>query len=390
MRVTAALFCSFVLASPAATSPATRLARALADAIADAAQGRPLELGAPEDRTSRGAAFALDLRALVAARLQGRSALTDTGPRLRVTWVVSETPQRLVASARVLDEPSGRLVDLLSVSAETDDGVLELARERAPSAGRAIEVVSAARTPPLDAAPLDLAFVDDERLVVLFAEAVALYRIEDTALAREHGEALPGPFAPVRSSGGLVAVAPREAALWVMTSRSPKAVLFALEGRRLVRRHEAGALPWPGCVGGLRFRPGTNLIEGNVAALGPGPFLDLATGEADLAVMPDGRLHTASATEVDALRVGPTLAPLFGGLLAASSAEPPGRSDAVLLLAREGGWRAIERLPVDGAVRALAARQRGDTARLVAAIDEAGGGTHLLLLELRRPETTQP
>jgi hypothetical protein len=59
-------------------------------------------------------------------------------------------------------------------------------------------------------------------------------------------------------------------------------------------------------------------------------------------------------------------------------------------LAREGGWRAIERLPVDGAVRALAARQRGDTARLVAAIDEAGGGTHLLLLELRRPETSPP
>src|SRR6185295_15499282 len=107
VRVTAALISCLLFASATATSPSTRLAKALADAIADAAHGRPLELGVPEDRTSRGATFALDLRALVAARLQGRSALVDAGPRLRVTWVVSETPQRLIASARVIEEPSG-------------------------------------------------------------------------------------------------------------------------------------------------------------------------------------------------------------------------------------------------------------------------------------------
>jgi len=71
--------------------------------------------------------------------------------------------------------------------------------------------------------------------------------------------------------------------------------------------------------------------------------------------------------------VGPTLAALWPGFLAASSAAPPGERDTVLVLALSTGAapHVASELPVDGAVRALAARVSGHTARLVAAVEGA-------------------
>lgn len=377
-------------AAPArAGSPLARLAQALADQIAGVAKGRSVELAPPEDRTGRGAALGLDLRALVAARLEGRVAVDDAGPRLRIVSVLSETPRRIVVSARVVEEPGGRLVDLLSASVETDETLLGLSPERLPTAPRTIDVLASNRTPPLDAQVLDLAFVGDERIAVLTADALALYRWDDSGVVQESRQALPGPLATVRAPAGIIAAAPHDDALWVLTNRAPRAVLFAVDGKRLVRRTDAAALPWPGCPGGLRYRPGTNLIEGVLSGLGPGPFLALASAEADLAVTPEGELRLASAGGAASgpLRAGPTLAPLWRGLVAASSPNPPGSDDAVLLLAREdSGLRLRDTLRVEGAVRALAGRVHGETARLVAAVEEPAGGTYLLLMDLRRRE----
>src|SRR5262249_9081718 len=151
-------------------SPLARLAATLADEIVDVAKGRPVELAVPEDRTGRGAAVALDLRALVAARLDGRATLTDTGPRLRIASVLSEHPHRLVFSARVVEDPGDRLVDLLSASVEVDDTWLALAPERLSPAGSTFDLLSSTRTPALDSPVLALELLDDDRVVVLSPE----------------------------------------------------------------------------------------------------------------------------------------------------------------------------------------------------------------------------
>jgi hypothetical protein len=389
-RACVALLC-FLLAAPArAASPLARLASTLADEIVAAAKGRPVELAVPEDRTGRGAAVALDLRALVAARLEGRVALAETGPRLRIASVLSENSHRLVFSARVVEDPGDRLVDLLSASVEADDTLLALAPERVAAAGHAFDVLSSTRTPALEAPVLALELLDDDRVVVLSADDVSLYRSDGSALSQESRQALPGPLAAVRSPGGLIAGAARESALWVLTSRAPRAALLALEKNRLVRRSEAAALPWPGSTSGVRYRPGTNLLEGTLRGVGSGPFLSLAAGAQELAVLPDGRLRAASGESAADVRVGSALALLWPGVVAASSADPPGRGDAILLLAADAGFRPLDSLPLDGSIRALAGRTRGDTARLVAAVQPPGSGAHLVFLELRRRELTTP
>ncbi|MBI3932027.1 MAG: hypothetical protein HY317_01305 [Acidobacteria bacterium] len=398
MRPMAALLVAarMALAPPAtAESPLEVLAARLAEQIAALAAGQPVELSVPEDRTGRGSALVLDLRALVAARLAGRVVLATEGPRLRVASVVSESPRQLVLSARVVEEPGGRLVDLVSVSASADATLLGLAAVSGP-AGREVEVVSAVRTPPLEGPILHLAFVSQDRLAVLLPEAVALFRWEHSGLALDARLALTGLFTTVRSPAGVLLWVPGEEALWALTNRSPKAVLLGIQGDRVSRRGDGAALPWPGCPGGLRYRPGTNLLEGTLAGLGAGPFLAVGS-DGDVAVSPEGTLQAVDAPPrrrdlvgeptAPETRVGPTLAPLWGGLLAASSPAPPGSEDAILVYSRAGGRLALlESLPASGSVRALTAYVEGGTARLAAAVEETDGLTRLLLLDLRRRE----
>jgi hypothetical protein len=376
MRAAVALGLLLVASPGFAATPLARLAAAFAEQVAAVAHGRAVELAPPEDRTGRGTPLGLDLRALVAARLEGRVALKDAGPRLRVLSVISEAPRRLIVSARVVEEPGGALVDLLSASAEPAED-LGLSPGPASTTGSVIDVISSARTPPLDAPVLQAVLLGDERVAVLFSDALTLYRIEASGLVQESRQPLPAPFV-VRAPAGLL-VATRDDALWVLTNRSPTALLFAIEHGRLVRRAEAGAAPWPGCPEGLRYRAGTNLLEGTVAGLGAGPFLAVAGA---LGVSPEGRIDGAAS----AARVGPSLAPLWTGLMAASAADPPGSHEDVLLLGSDpdGVWRTAGTLPMEGAVRALAARVHGETARLVAAVEEPGDLTRLVLTELRR------
>ncbi len=388
LRRAAFLLATLGFAVPAAGAPAlVRLAEGFADEIVRAARGRPLEVAVPEDRTGRGSAAALDLRALVLDRLKGRATVTESGPRLRVVSVIAQTGTGLVVSARVVEEPGERLVDLLSVSIPADEALLTVSPVRARPGPAAIEVVSTGRTPPLEEPVLDLAFFGDERLVVLGPESVALYAWDGADLTLLSRRPLPGPLETVRSPGGLLRVAERDAAFWALTSRSPRALLFAVEDDRLVERQEADALPWPACPEGLRYRPGTNLIEGAVRGLGAGPYLGLDDSALQVAVTADGILVEGAATGPV---VGPPLAALWPGVVAAASARPPGEDDSVLIVATsEGageGPRVLDSLRVDGAVRALAGRVHAESARLVAAVEDVADGPHLLVMDLARPE----
>jgi hypothetical protein len=384
-RRAAVVLAILAFAPPAAAAPAlVRLAEGFAAEVVRVAQGRPVEVAVPEDRTGR-PALALDLHALVLDRLRDQATIRGSGPRLRVRSVLSETPAGLVLSARVVEEPGGRLVDLLSVSAPADESVFALSPVPVPPGPSAIEVRPTGRTPLLEEPVLDLAFFGDERLVVLGPDAVALYRWEEAGLTLESRQPWPGHLDTVRFPGGLLRMAEKDAAFWALTSRSPRALLFALEGGRLAERQDADALPWPACPAGLRYRAGTNLIEGSVAGLGPGPFLGLDDSSPGLAVDAEGVLLDGAATGPT---VGPALASLWPGVVAAASPRPPGESDAILIVStRDGspeGARVMDSVRVDGAVRALAARARGESMRLVAAVEDEEGGARLLVMDLAR------
>ncbi len=369
-------------AAALADSPLARLAGSAADEIVRTAKGAAVELPATEDRTGRG--LALDLHALVLARLKGRVAMANSGPRLRIASVVSETPGRLSFSARVLDEPGGALVDLLSISVPAGGGDISFAPQRplAPNAAK-LEIAGSHRTPALAATILDLAFLGPDRLLILSPDEVSLYRVASEGLSLLARRPLPGPLGPVRTPGGILVTSAKEDSFWAATSRAAKAVLIAVEGAQLVERQQADAVPWPGAALGLRYRPGTNLIEGASTSLGPGPFLDLDSTEGGLAVTADGRLLCAGCGEV---RVGLGLTGLWHGFLATSSPAPPGAGDALLIFERSGtGLDTRLRLPIEGAVRALTSRVDERSAHLVAAIEPAAGGSYLLTLDLVRP-----
>ena len=372
-------------AAAPASSPLPRLAQRLAELLLRAAGERPLELAEIENGTRQPSA-ALDLRALLQGRLDGRARLAGDGPRLRVLAVLSQSEARLVVSARLVEEPGGRLVDIVSASVESDAALLSLpttaGRQRA-----AVEVVARARSTPLDGRVLDLAFVGEERLLVLFPDALGLYRWDGMSLSTEARLALGEPQASVRHPGGLL-LAGREGT-WALTSTSPEAVLAEAEGGRLVARARAQAAPWKGAPAGLRFRAGSDWLEGSLPGLGEGPFLSLEAP--DLAVTPAGELLEAAADGPRRLgpRVGPALARLWNGWVAAASAAPPGERDQVLLIERgTDGPTDAQPLQVEfeGAVRALASGPRGDSRRLAVAVEPVAGGAYLELLELRRVE----
>jgi hypothetical protein len=383
-RRAAVVLAILAFAPPAAAAPAlVRLAERFAAEVVRVAQGRPVEVAVPEDRTGRAAA-ALDLQALVLDRLRDRATVRGSGPRLRVQSVLSEGATGLVLSARVVEEPGGRLVDLLSVSAPTDESVVALSPLPPPESTAAFDVRSTGQTPPLDEPVLDLAFFGDERLVVLGPESVALYKWDEAELTLASRQPLPGPLATVRFPGGLLRMAERDGAFWALASRSPRALLFAVEEGRLVRRQDADALPWPGCPAGLTYRAGTNLIEGAVAGLGPGPFLGLDDSAPRLAVTVDGVLKAGPAAGP---AVGPAMAALWPGFVAAAAPHPPGEDDAILIIATGDGSheppRVLDAVRVDGAVRALAARAFGESMRLVAAVQDVDG-SRLLVMDLAR------
>jgi hypothetical protein len=365
-----------------------RLADALAQEVARQARGRAVELAPTVDRTGRGARLVLDLDTLVRSRVGAAGRLAATGPRLQVFPVLAEAPGRLVVSARLVEQPGGALQDLVSLSIEADPALLDMAARPPAAAAGGVDFVRSSQSAPLAGHVLDLAFAGPDRLLVLGDDDLALYRWDDGALALLARRRLGGSRVAVRHPGGLLRAVEAEHAAWAATSRGDGALLFGVDDAGIVQRQQADVMPWPGSAAGLRFRPGTNLIEGALAGLGEGPFLRV--DPSGRAVDGDGRLLPDGAH--GDLRVGPTLAPLWPGYLAASSAAPPGARDTVLVLAlgAAAGPRVVSELPVDGAVRALAARVSGQSARLIAAVEGdrgrgEGAQTWLVAFELAAP-----
>jgi hypothetical protein len=376
---------AFLLAFPspaAAASVEARLAEEMAAAVLRVARGRPVDVAPSPAEAPPG--VAADWRMLLLARLEGHVPLLGEGPRLRVEWTLVEAPGRLVASARLLEEPGARLLDIVSVSVPRDESVLPLSPLPSASVHTSLDVVSTSRSAPLEGRVLALAWISDQRVLAVFAEEAALYRLEASSWILEARRPLPRPFSAVRSAGAL-AIAEGGTA-WALSSASASAALLGMEEGRLKLRSRADALPWPGNPAGVRFRPGTNLIEGQGAALGPGPFLALEPSGA-AAVDQDGelRLPAPEGGTRAGLRVGSAVASLWTGMLAVSSAAPPADDDTLgFVLAAEQGASMVERVAVEGTIRALASRPSADGARLLASLEEAGGRTRLLLLELRR------
>jgi hypothetical protein len=244
-----------------------------------------------------------------------------------------------------------------------------------------LEVWTAATSASVEGPILAVAVLPGERLALLTREAVRVFRWRNGELA-SLGERVLDELEPVRSPGGLLLAS--EDALWVLRSGRARAVLLAFdEAGRLRERVQSDAIPWPSCPHGLRYRAGTNLLEGEAEGLGDGPFLAVAGG---LAVDAAGRLlvATSGGPRPSTLRAGPSLVSLGNGLFAAASAAAPGPRDTVLLLQRDGDeLRLLSEIPVEGAVRALAAVPMDGMARLEAAV-ESGDRVRLVTFEIRR------
>lgn len=353
-----------------AEAPLSRLADRLAAELLRQARGRAVELLPSTDATGRGARLALDLDDLVRARVQAGGPLSSDGPRLQVAPVVSEGPGRLIVSARLVEQPGARLQDVVVVSVETDPALLALAVRPPAAAAGTVDVLGASESPPMADRVLDLAFLGPDRLLALGEDELTMFRWEGDTLVAAARRRFPGALEPVRHPGGLLRAVEREGAVWVATSRFSGAILFGLDDAgALAPRQRAEAMPWPGAPSGLRFRAGTDLIEGAVEGLGPGPFLHL--DESGVAVDREGRLLAGGAPVEGALRVGPSLAPLWPRVMAACGGAVPGERDVVLVVALRGALppRVLAELPVTGAVRALAARTSGRKARVVAAVE---------------------
>ncbi len=231
---------------------------------------------------------------------------------------------------------------------------------------------------------LAVAWLGAERLVVLSASSVALYRWAPSGAELTARADLPCHAGRVRQPGGVIAASPAESSFWAMTSRTRGAMLFAVEGDRLLMREEAAAMPWPGSPAGVRYRVGTNLLEATIDGLGEGPFLALALAAGSPhAVSADGRLLRPGAEPGP--RVGWGLAPLWPGLVAVSSPTPPATDDAVLIVRPEAGGAPLRSAPLPAPVRALAAQVRDDDARLAATTVDAAGAARLFWLDLEPP-----
>lgn len=376
VRAVAAVLLLAAAATPGASLG--RLADAVAAEIVRVTGGRPIDLAPPEDRTGAGLAF--DLDQLLRRRLEDRVPFATSGDRLAVKAVLAQVGTRLVWSARVIEEPAGAPADIVSVSMSWDPALLPLV-PRGGSSTEGVDVLERAMTPPIEGRIVALAFAGDERLLVLFDDALALYRRDGLALRLESRRELPGPLTPVRLPGGLLLALESESACWAMTSRAARASLFSLDGGRLTAVQQADALPWPRAPAGVRFRPGTNLLEVAVPGV-EGPVLAIEPDEGWV-VLANGVLARAGSPDLPApgRRAGPALTRVWPGLLAAAAPEPPGEHDRIVLFGDSA--RAVAGVvAVEGAVRALASHRRGATALLAAAIEDPAGGFRLGLFEL--------
>jgi hypothetical protein len=255
------------------------------------------------------------------------------------------------------------------------------AERRAPVAIHVRALIEAGPLPPR---ALALSPVDSGRIAVLLAESLRLYRIDGTMLELLAEQPLPQPYRVVRNPGGILAPSSDRKTLWALTSCAAQALLVDVRDDHLSERARADAVPWSGAAAGIRYRDGTNLIEGPLAGFGPGPFVALAA-ERGVAVAHDGEVFPPLLEGDAQPRAGSAAATLSDSLVALSSAGPPAETDTILLAARTTQrLELVKELEVGGSVRALAALPARGRTKLFAAVDRSDA-SRLLLIELVHP-----
>jgi hypothetical protein len=220
----------------------------------------------------------------------------------------------------------------------------------------------------LDVTPLDIAFLDRERLFVLSDETLSLYRIDAARLTLLSRLALPGAPVRARAAAGMLRVVVQDGACWALSNRREGATLFNLEGDRLLAVAGAEAIPATAfgasadSADGVRFVAGTNLFAVGEAAL-------LRFAAEDDGVERDGTLRLGGQPDVAGRRVGDALAVLDDRIVAVSSAAPPSGADEVRLLHRDEA-APIESWTTKGRIRALAAHPSTAATLLAVAIED--------------------
>jgi hypothetical protein len=174
---------------------------------------------------------------------------------------------------------------------------------------------------------------------------------------------------------------------WILTNGMARAVLVGVEETQLVLRATADAVPWPGFPSGIRYREGTDILEGVLPEGSPQHLVGLAPGRADLGVTDRGEWVTLSpegTRTADGLRVAPTLAWISTDSLLTSSPTLPSQPDALVELRQhDDTWEVGRRVPISGAVRALAAHVGADRVQVACIVEEPAHSTwRLLLLDL--------
>lgn len=379
---------------PPAQAPASalaHLAEQLARGLLRLGNGQPVEL-LLDDRTGTDGALGVDLRALATIRLAAAGmSLAHAGPRLRAEAVLARAERTLVLSTRVTREPGALLADVLSSSAEADVALLMRGQRTQPARIPGFEVRASVMSTVLDERVLDLAWLSEQRLLLLTAEALAVYEWDGSSARPVLRQALPAPLASVRFAAGLLALDAPAGSAWVLTNGMAEALQVRLRDGLIEEQRRAPALPWPGAPRGVTFRPSSALIDAQPPGLGAGPFVALEPTLATLAVGADGALLSsgAQAAHDTGVRVGPALARLDTAWIVAASAQPPEpEHDALLLIQRQGEtWSERARLESAGPVRALATFEHPDgSVRLVAALGTRASDARLQFFELQRSD----
>jgi hypothetical protein len=228
---------------------------------------------------------------------------------------------------------------------------------------------------------LAVAFLDDTRVAVLSPFSISIQKLDRSRFVPLARRELPYPRSTVRTPGGVLL--PGDDACWALTSGMTRAVLYALEGERLVERGDAEVLPWPEAPHGVRFREGTNLLEGG-DALFLTPRIDgLAVDAAGRLVAISATFEPASATSASP-RVGGALAVLGDGRVAVSSPVLPGASDRIQVFERQGdALKKRGEIAVEGTVRALAARRSPAALRIAAAVESPASERAIVVIGVR-------
>jgi hypothetical protein len=228
---------------------------------------------------------------------------------------------------------------------------------------------------------LALSFVGEGRVLALAAGSLSLWRVDDgpPRIVARSAWAVTTP--PVRHGGAVIVGTPSDGAAWLLSSYLERAQLVRVEGPRLVLVETADAAPWPQAPAGLRYKSGTNLVEGMSADA----ELDiLALDPMSRAVVREDGTLLLDATPAG-IRVGSAIASAWPGMLLASADRAPAGEDRVIAWRRTAGaWEECWSIALPGTVSALAARGDSRRADVLVALRTATGA-ELVHLELRSP-----